>query len=121
MNTFTYIPSSNRFPAQCGIEVYHGSQSAVVIVTELPDNEGMSICNAFEDLILQVAKAFELDPGRLLWLENWEAWKVCEGAPYDREEEEWIKVEFDWDGRLASKPRWMPVTASFVEAAKSVL
>ncbi|MGH2416468.1 MAG: hypothetical protein ACRDEA_22800, partial [Microcystaceae cyanobacterium] len=75
MDIFTYIPSSNRFPARCSLEVYRGNNSAVVIVTELPDNEGMSICNAFEDLIVQVVKAYDLDPANLLWIEHWEAWK----------------------------------------------
>lgn len=121
MNTFSYRVRANRCLAKCALEVYRGSNSAVVIVTELPDNEGMSICNAFEDLILQVAETYDLNPGGLLWIEHWEAWKSSEGAPYDREEEEWIRVKFEWNGHRASKPCWIPVTASFVEAAKSVL
>jgi hypothetical protein len=63
--------------------------------TELPDNPGMSICNAFEDLFLQVVEAYNLDPELIMWIEHWEIWKVSEGAPYDREEEDWHRVEFD--------------------------
>lgn len=121
MDTLTYRVRSNNFPAKCGIEVYRGRDSALVIVTELPDNPGMSICNAFEELILQVSSAYELDPSRLLWIEHWEAWKSSEGAPYDREEEEWSRVTFDWDGERASNPRWLYVSQSFVKAAKSML
>jgi hypothetical protein len=86
MDTLTYRVRSNSSPAKCGIEVYRGRDSALVIVTELPDNPGMSICNAFEELILQVSQAHELDPSRLLWIEHWEAWKRTQDAPYDREE-----------------------------------
>lgn len=121
MEIFNYRVSANTFIAKCGIEVYRGFNSAVVVVTELPDNEGMSICNAFEELILQVAQAYKLDPGRLLWIEHWGAWKRQEGAPYDREAEEWHQVRFKWDGTRASAPYWVNVSESFVEAAKSTL
>lgn len=60
-------------------------------------------------------------PASVLWIERWEAWKTSSGAPYDREEEDYSKVEFDWDGQKATNPRWLYVTRSFVEAAKSVL
>jgi hypothetical protein len=117
---FSYRVSSNRVEAQCTIEIYRG-KSDLIIVSELPNNPGMSICNAFEELFLQVVKAYDLRPEKLLWIEHWEAWKVTDGAPYDREEEEWSKVIFDWDGRRASNPRWQYVSQTFVEAAKSLL
>lgn len=119
-HTFTYIPSSNRCYSECGIEVYGNSDRALVIVTELPDNPGMSICNAFEDLLEQVCQTYQLDREHLLWIEHWEKWKVSEGAPYDREEEEWLQVQFERSGNRATNPRWLRVTASFVEAAKEL-
>ncbi len=118
MNIFNYKVRFNRMPAKCGIEVTLGKKSAVVVVTELPDNPGMSICNGFEDLFLQVCEFYKLNPASVLWIEHWEAWKHEEGAPYDREEEEWYKVEFDWDGKSARNPRWVPVTASFVKSVQ---
>ncbi|MBE9170866.1 hypothetical protein IQ238_26255 [Pleurocapsales cyanobacterium LEGE 06147] len=121
MNIFSYKVRSNRCPAKCGVEVTLCKKSAVVVVTELPNNPGMSICNGFEDLFLQVCEFYKLDPASVLWIEHWGVWNYKEGAPYDRDEEEWCKVEFDWDGKSARNPRWMPVTASFVEAAKSFL
>jgi len=57
MKIFNYKIRSHESPAKCGIEVHRGNKSAVVIVTELADNEGMSICNAFQDLVKQVAIA----------------------------------------------------------------
>ena len=118
--TFSYRVRANRIEAECGIEIYRG-KSDLVIITELPNNPGMSICNAFEDLFLQVVAAYGLNPEKLLWIEHWEAWKTSEGAPYDREEEEWSRVDFDWDGRRASNPRWLCISQSFVEAARSML
>ena len=120
MKIFTYKLNRRR-DAQCGLEIYRGRSSTIVIVTELPNNPGMSICNAFEDLILQVSTAYNLDPGQLLWIEHWQAWKVSEGAPYDREEEDWHRVFFDWDGTRATNPRWSFVTASFVRSEIAVI
>jgi hypothetical protein len=117
---FNYRSSSNEVVAQCSVEIYRG-KSDLAIVTELANNPGMSVCNAFEELFLQVVKAYDLRPDKLLWIEHWGAWKVSEGAPYDREEEEWVKVIFDWDGRRASNPHWQYVSQTFVEAAKSML
>ena len=84
MNIITYRVGFNDCLAKCGIEVFKGNDSTLVIATELPDNPGASICNAFEDLILQVARAFDLDPARLLWIEHWAVWQESEGAPYSR-------------------------------------
>ena len=121
MDTFNYRVRFNNCPAKCKIEVYRGQHSALVIATELPDNPGTSVCNAFEDLILQVSQAYNLDPARLLWIEHWEDWDESRGAPYDREEDEWSRVKFDWDGEKATNPRWLYVSQSFVEAAKLML
>jgi len=117
---FNYRVSSNKIEARCSIEIYRG-KSDLAIVTELSNNPGNSICNAFEELFLQVVKGYDLRPDKLLWIEHWGVWKVSEGADYDREEEEWVKVIFDWDGRRACNPRWQYVSQTFVEAAKSML
>jgi hypothetical protein len=121
MEKFKYKVRANRYVAECGLEIHRGKNSTIVIITELPDNPGMSICNAFEDLFLQVVEAYNLDPERIMWIEHWEIWKVSEGAPYDREEEDWHRVEFDWDGDRATNPRWSFVTASFVRSAIAVI
>jgi hypothetical protein len=121
MDIFSYKVKSNRMLAKCGVEIYQGKKSAIVVVTELPDNSGMSICNAFEDLFLQVCEFYKLNPSSVLWIEHWGVWKYKEGAPYDRESEEWHKVEFNWNGEFVSRPHWINVTASFVEVAKSFL
>ena len=121
MEIFNYRVRQNQITAQCGIEVFRGSKASVVIVTELASNPGSSICNAMTDLFPQVCQYYKLNPASVLWLERWEVWKTSDGAPYDREEEDYSKVEFDWNGRKAINPRWLYVTRSFVEAAKLVL
>lgn len=121
MDIFNYRVSSNHCPARCGIEIHRGKGGAVAIVTELPDNPGMSVCNAFENLFLQVVEAYDLDPERLVWVEHWEAWKSSEGMPYDREGEDWHLVKFRWTGTRACGARWVPVSESFVKAAVALL
>ena len=121
MKIFNYRVRHLKIISQCGIEVFRGDRSSLVIVTELPNNPGRSICNAFEDLFPQVCQHYKLDPTSVLWIERWEAWKTSDDAPYDHEEEDYSKVEFDWNGRKAINLRWLYVTSSFVEAAKSIL
>jgi hypothetical protein len=121
MEIFSYKVSSNKAIAKCGIEVYRGQSSSIVVVTELPTNPGMSVCNAFEDLFLQLVEAYNLDPASVLWIERWGQWRCSEGAPYNRQTEDWHQVRYELDGKKARNPYWLPVTAEFVAAAKAKL
>lgn len=117
MDVFDFKVSSNRCLARCGVDVYQGRESSVVVVTELPDNPGMSICNAFEDLFPQVCRKYALNPEKVLWIEYWGRWRVADGAPYDRKEEEWLKVYFQWDGNRVRDPKWQRWSESLVKLA----
>lgn len=77
MKTFNYRVKANNYPGICGIEVLDFEFIDLAIVTELPDNQGMSICNAFEDLVPQVANSFGLELQRLVWVEHWLARLDC--------------------------------------------
>ncbi len=137
VSPFPFRVSANRIEAHCGIKIHcHPNELAVVVVTELPDNPGMSICNAFEDLLPRICCHFQLNPRQIEYFEYWEKWDVAKGHPYNRDREEWHRVSFDVDfyhsddrpapneldpRRLrefvrVSGPKWSPTTRKAIEA-----
>jgi hypothetical protein len=102
MDIFNYKVKANNYPAHCGIEITRHSDSALVICTELPTNEGMSICNAFEDLVPQVVSYYELNLHRLIWVEHWLPVEDFDGERFDL-------VLFDIRESRPVNPRWIPL------------
>lgn len=98
-----YTNSANKAKGNCHVEI---PAPNVAIVSETPNNTGMSVCNAFEDLVPQVCEVFGLCLDHLIWIEHWGKWSVAEGAPYDRDEEEYTQVLFDIESGRACNPRW---------------
>ena len=108
MERFSYRNSGNRTIGFCEVGITTVEGKMRVTVKELPDNPGMSICNAFEDLFTQVCDLFELPPDEVEWVEHWPAWTAKEGG-YNRPEEDWHRVEFDLVNGRATNPRWTPL------------
>ena len=101
--SFSYRNSSNRFIGLCDIEVLNDSDRQIVIVTEPADNPGMSICNAFEDLFVQVCKTFKLDCKKVVWVEYWPQ----KSLPTFLKDDEWSLVKFELtNGSRAENPEW---------------
>lgn len=96
---FTYRVRSNNCLAQCEVKFIPRQYDLVVIVKELPDNPGMSICNAFEDLFPQVVSAARLPLDSIKWVEYWPA---CS----DREEDEYCQVHYELSYGKATRPSW---------------
>lgn len=106
MDLFPYKVSANRFPCKCGIDVYSLNDFDVVLATELDSNQGMSICNAFEDLVPQVANAYSLNIHRLLWIEHWLERK----DNHDRYPESYDVVLFQIQNHHVCNPDWISFT-----------
>lgn len=106
---FSYKNSANRAIGFCEISICHFPNKTNVIVTEIPDNPGMSICNAFEDLFIQVCEFYNLDKTRVNWFEHWPKWSREEGG-YDRDVEEWHQVLFKLEDGRAVNPAWKSIT-----------
>ena len=78
-NTYNYRIPGHNIDSQCWLLIPSlDSTPAIseaigygikVIVSELPDNPGMSICNAFEVLAHKICLEFEIDPRRLIYYE----------------------------------------------------
>ena len=78
--TLYWKPSWQAIQATCGIEIfYHRCRTndgemidrAVVVMTEPPDNSGMSVTNGVEQIATAVAIANQLDPATTVWIEHY--------------------------------------------------
>lgn len=92
--------------AKCGVTRYEfgrtDRRSQTIMLTELSDNPGMSVTNAFEDIATQLVRIHHLDPFRIIWVENY---------PRERQREaSFDLVTLTWkmkpDGWKALSPNW---------------
>lgn len=87
-----------------------------VIVTELPDNPGMSICNAHEILRAKICQEFDIAANDLVYLEHWPAWSAEEGG-YERNDENYHLVQLT-EGKY---PSWANLSPNDEQAVKAYL
>ena len=52
--------------ARCRLRLFWRKATAIAIVTELPDNPGMSVTNYAENLATEIAQRYGIEPGRLV-------------------------------------------------------
>lgn len=79
-HSLDYLPRHTQRPATCDVEV----NGNVVIVTERPDNKGMSITNAIEDIALKVCEVFSISYLNLVLIEHYpERPGVCGEESFD--------------------------------------
>ena len=90
--------------SRCGLQFFTGpTGESVVVATELIDNLGTSITNMAERLATRVCRDFNIDPERLLWIENYA--DLVDG-PAERTPQSFDLVTFEWHGGTFSNPRW---------------
>jgi hypothetical protein len=68
---YQYKPYWHFDQSRCRLRIYERQGSTVAVLTELADNDGMSVTNAIEWLLPQVAKQYEL-PSDTIWIEHYE-------------------------------------------------
>ncbi len=103
---FPYKPSHSGIHAKCRVRIY---PPPVVVVTELPDNPGMSVTNYAEELATLILQEHGLDALRTVWIEHYPAW-----AEEDRPET-FDLVRFTWDGERYTRPEWRRLMLEEVE------
>ena len=108
---FDYRVSSNRIPAHCRLRIYGGAGATVVIMSQAPDSEGMSVTNAAEELATQIAQSFDLLGAATTWVEHWPE----DAYRSDDFVETFDLVEFTWSNGTASHPRWRRMAGEEVE------
>jgi len=75
-----YKPFGSGIEARCRLQVHRHEGQTVAIVTELPDNPGMSVTNAAEWLLPALAQQYGL-PDDTVWIEHYE--RLHEPDTYD--------------------------------------
>jgi len=97
--------------AFCGLRIFNDPH-ALVVVTEHPDNQGMSVTNAAEDLATNIVADFGLNPLTTVFFEHW--------PPMGGQPESFDLVRFIWiDGR-ATSPEWRRWAAEQIEIVTGV-
>jgi len=96
--------AEHRLVGRCRLQIY----GSLVIATELPDNPGMSITNAAEEIATQVCETYEIYPQFLTWIEHY----LHEDS---RLEETYDLVRFTWDQDHFIKPCWQRMTHEQVQ------
>jgi hypothetical protein len=107
---FTFIALANiGFESRCGLDIWNVSGQMVVMLTELPDNPGASVTNAFECIATEVLPMVVLlacgescSPESVIWIEHYAR---AEGSPLA---ESWDRVRLQWNGVRYHSPEREP-------------
>ncbi len=92
---------------KCDLQIHPKSDgSQIVMVTEFPRKQGISISNAFEILFDHICETHYLNPEKVTYLE-----RRCEPGGLGQQ---WSLVHFEIIKQRACNPRWQDVTESFV-------
>jgi len=90
----------------CGLEITKRGQFAVVTLTELPDNEGTSITNMYEQLATQVYKErlSDIRPQNIFWIEHYI--DATNPATGENKDETFDLVALEFVGGEFQHPQW---------------
>lgn len=107
---YSYNVRANSITAHCGLRLFTApTGDSVVIATELPDNPGMRLTNAAEEVAGAVCQDFGLDPERLVWIEHYPERLAGDNYGHQSEPATFDAVTFTWDGQQFSNPQWRPL------------
>lgn len=100
---FSYRNQENKTLGFYDISICEVGNHLNVIASEIPDNPGMTIREAFEGLFLQVCEFYKLDPKRVNWFEH---------CPKNSDSKEiWHEVLFELDeNNHAINPVWKAIS-----------
>jgi hypothetical protein len=106
-NNFSYRDALGR-QGLCQIERFVG-ENIVVVVTELEENTGPSITNAFEQIATQLVQSSSWLKSEkdILWIEHYQ---------HRDGEETWDQVKMDYDDMVYSNPKWEPISGPDAKA-----
>ncbi len=100
---FHYKVKANSFPAKCRVRI----NSNTVVATELLNNQGMSITNAFEEVAMLVCQFYKIPIAQLVWLEHYPQ-RADINETFDT-------VEFQTVHNCPANPIWKPISRTKVE------
>jgi hypothetical protein len=103
-NFYTYSGNGMlRQESLCHVKILSNEDRTVVVITEAPQNKGMSITNAAEEIATKIVKEFKLPLEKTTWIEHYVHSDVFDG------EETYDQIVFIWNNKKAASPRWNPM------------
>ena len=98
-DNFQYKDSYNR-DARCGVEVVEVNGKIYVVLTELPDNHGVSVTNAVGIIATVVYNQFLSNKpiDKIVWIEH-----------YIEPEETYDEVTLFYNGAVFQQPQWKQI------------
>lgn len=102
--------------AKCLVRIWDTGTISVVVLTELPDNPGMSVTNACEDVASRVVQDFGINPQRTRFIEHYPEEKMTYHGQEHVRKETFDEIFLTWDrNNRASVPKWKPLVKEEVE------
>jgi len=70
-DTIHYYRPFEQLDAHCRLRIYQHDEQAVVIVTEMADNQEIAITSYWPELAYEIANQYGLEATSTLWLEHY--------------------------------------------------
>lgn len=102
--------------ARCLVRMWDSVVATVVMLTELPNNPGVSVTNACEDIATRLVQNFGINPQRTRFIEHYPEVKTMHYGSEHVRKETFDEIFFTWDrnGR-AFVPKWKSLAKEEVE------
>lgn len=78
----------------CRIRILFGTDSALIVCSELPENGGTCITNKATAIAKEISQKHHIDPDKFIWIEHFS------------EPDEYASVSFCWNGHKFTQPVW---------------
>jgi hypothetical protein len=91
----------------------------IVVVTDVKESK-MSVRSCSSHIATLVAKEFNIDSHRMLWVEYYPEHKYGAGDSHVIPEK-LDAVEFDWHGDKAIQPKWRPLMPPLLDEIKKLI
>lgn len=115
MNIYHYVGFWKR-PAKCGLDIIEKEKSCMVILTELPDNDGTSVTNMVENLATDIYTNFlqrDYQPSEVMWIEHYPEEHYAHGGLLHKET--FDEVIMTWNGKKFAHPKWLHMKTDEIE------
>jgi hypothetical protein len=94
----------HNFPSICGVDLFYSMGKNIIVFTELPENEGTSVTNAFELIATQYYnyRGLDKDEFPIIWIEHYPA------SENHKETYDWVELEYK--NHEFFGPNWKPMS-----------
>jgi hypothetical protein len=118
--TYHYTPPNAGIEAHCRLRVYNHNGKFVFLLTELPDNPGMSVTNAIDIIATKLLAEYMISPHEAAFIEHYPADASRPQDTYDyvslnfQQRAVFNSHNYPW---FAENPTWRRMTIEEVEIA----